>query len=965
MIGKSISHYTILEKIGEGGMGVVYKAEDTKLKRLVALKFLPGSTLADRAGKERLFHEARAAAALRHPGICTVHDIEEVDGRVFIAMDYLEGQTLRDKIAKGPLRVEEAIGVTTQIAEALEAAHQKDIIHRDIKPENVMVTERGEAVLMDFGLAKSWAATAKTKTGAILGTATYMSPEQAQGFEVDHRTDIWSLGALLYEMIGGRPPFQSDLPQALVYSIISQDPVPLTTLRPGVPEGLERIVRKLLAKVPDDRHQSAAELVTDLENIRAGAVPPAGKRVLWRVALPAVVILLAFVLIIMITDPLNLRTTPDRRMVPEENILAIMYFDNLAQPGDPQRLGEIITNLLITSLSQSQDLRVVSSQRLYDILKLQGMEGTKVINRTSATAIAKEAGARWMMLGSILQVNPHLVVTHQLVDVASGNIETSQRLTGTPDETVFQLVDRMTGNTQLELVDPVRLDVEQPPPVMEVTTSSLDAYRYYLEGLELRNKYYMEEARQCFRRAIEHDSTFAMAHYWYARSALLTSTEQDMKSALNNAVRYAKRASEKERLYIMAQKNLSEFRYQEAADKLSRIVERYPDEKEAYLIMAQIYRDWDNQKSLEYYQQVLSMDPLEKRTYQKLAYLYDDLGNTEKSIWAINQYLQLAPDEADPHDSRGDLYAFNGDIQNAIDSYRKALEIKPNFLASQCKLGHMLLFAGRYDEAQNQYRKLVASDLAPVRSRGRIYPSSIPLYQGKLREALNNINFAIAADEMENYFSDWHPNKYYQRAKIYIYLGQYDRAAEDIQHWLDLSKSIYSFSDILIYEAADIWIFAGRLEYADSLTMPYDAVVDTLDQIQLHAYHYAKGMVALHRGDMEKACGHLEKVDSLFPNDYKTRYWLATAYLEKNRTSEAIALLEGILNRYDWSRFWEPYLAVKGYYLLGTAYQNAGNDERAVESFQTFLHIWNEADPELKEIADAQKRLNELVVRNE
>lgn len=413
MIGKSISHYTIIEKIGEGGMGIVYKAEDTRLHRLVALKFLPHSSLPDQAGRERLFHEARAAAALRHPGICTVYDIEEVDGRIFIAMDYLEGRTLKDIIAGGPLPIDEAVRITAQIADALETAHQKGVIHRDIKPENVMVTSGGQAVLMDFGLAKSWAATAKTKTGTILGTAGYMSPEQAQGSDVDHRTDIWSLGALLYELIGGKAPFQSDLPQALVYLIISQEPVPLTTMRPGIPAGLERIVNKLLAKMPEHRYQSAAELAADLEDIQSPAAAPAGRKISLRVAVPAVLIVLALVLLLVV-DPLELLNPSDREIAPGENVLAIMYFDNLAQGGDPQRLGEIITNLLITGLSQSQDLKVVSNQRLYDILKLQGLEDTKVIDRTTATEVAKAAGARWMMLGSILQVSPQMVVTSRL-----------------------------------------------------------------------------------------------------------------------------------------------------------------------------------------------------------------------------------------------------------------------------------------------------------------------------------------------------------------------------------------------------------------------------------------------------------------------------------------------------------------------------------------------------------------------
>ncbi|KPL01948.1 MAG: hypothetical protein AMJ90_07225, partial [candidate division Zixibacteria bacterium SM23_73_2] len=283
-MGKNISHYKILEKLGEGGMGVVYKAQDTKLDRVVAIKFLPQQLTSDTVEKERFSHEAKAASALNHPNIPTIHQIDEFQGQMFIVMEYCEGKTLKEIIETEILSVKKVLDIGIQICEGLNAAHQKEIIHRDIKSENIIIARDGKTKIMDFGLAKLKGATTITKTGSTLGTAGYMSPEQACGEEVDPRSDIFSFGVVLYEMITGQLPFKGEHEAAIIYSIINETPEPLARYKADVPEGLQRIVDKALAKNKEERYQHVDDLLADLrverkslEYVKTAQIPPAVK----------------------------------------------------------------------------------------------------------------------------------------------------------------------------------------------------------------------------------------------------------------------------------------------------------------------------------------------------------------------------------------------------------------------------------------------------------------------------------------------------------------------------------------------------------------------------------------------------------------------------------------------------------------------------------------------------------------
>ena len=390
-IGTQIGPYKILSVLGEGGFGIVYLAEQkTPVRRQVALKVIkPG--MDSKQIIARFEAEEQALALLDHPNIAHVFDAGASEvGRPYFAMEYVKGKPLSEIIKTEGLSSDQAVDIALQICEGLREAHKSGIIHRDIKPSNIIIDENGRCRILDFGLAAIQSEERLTRTGSLLGTAEYMSPEQVRGEKIDHRSDIFSLGVLLYEMLTGQLPFKGDYVVGLVYSIINEYPEPLAKKKPEIPGVFQTIIDKVLEKDPESRYQNIDDLQADLKNLKAEQKtvlmqpPLSAAKPIKRILIPTS-ILIVIILLFLIFKPWRVVVEPDQPAVAAENRLAIMYFDNLADPEDSQKLGEIATNLLITDLSESRFLNVVCSQRLYDILKLLGREGDKKIDRDIAS----------------------------------------------------------------------------------------------------------------------------------------------------------------------------------------------------------------------------------------------------------------------------------------------------------------------------------------------------------------------------------------------------------------------------------------------------------------------------------------------------------------------------------------------------------------------------------------------------
>jgi serine/threonine protein kinase/Tfp pilus assembly protein PilF len=971
--GTMISRYRIIEKIGEGGMGVVYKATDTRLDRTVALKFLPPHLLCDGEARTRFEHEAKAASAITHPNITTIHEIEEVEGQCFISMEYIDGPSLKDLVGGKPLSVEGILAMAVQIGEGLRAAHQKGVIHRDIKSANIMRSSDGVVKIMDFGLAKLMGATALTKTGTTLGTIQYMSPEQAQGKEVDRRSDIFSLGVVLYELITGHLPFRGEHEQAVVYSIVNEPPEPLARYKAGVPEGLQRIMDKALAKDREERYQDADDLLADLMHekrlLEAGApgrILPKSRasrpvKRLLRVIVPATIVAAA-ALLLFIFEPFRIEVGPKKEAVARENSIAIMYFENLLDPEDANRLGQIVTNLLITSLSESRYVNVVSSQRLYDILKLLGREGARAIDPDVATQVATRAGARWMLLGSILQMEPQVILTSQIIDVESGKVVASQRITGEVGEKIFPTVDGFAVGIKRDLSLPAAARKEPETPVAKLTTSSEDAYRYYLEAMDFAYKAYTNEARASYRRALELDSTFAMA---YAGLAIESGYPENLE-LIGRALKYSGRATEAERLYIKAMTAYVSGDYEKAVKWFEAVVAVDPDDKDAFYRLGEIHSDylWEPERAIRELTRAIEIDPLFKPAHNVLAYTYHWAGDFEKSIRAIDRYISMAPQEANPYNTRGDLYAHNGKLDQAIESYRKALQIKPDFHTSLENLGLAYIYKREYAKAESCYKELSSWPDKEIRSWGRLAMATAPAYQGKLGEALRVLDDGLAADRMEGAEGWARAYKHVRKAMIYLVKEDFDLALKEAEAYAEGVKTADPTDPVggrSFY--AKTLAHAGRIVEAEEVV---EAIrLDLAGKHEDFMWYYWSSLAAIEtaKRNPSGALEYLEKAtasDREFPFYYISRVALAQAYLDAGKLGEAVATFEKILSNYDSYRMNHVPMCVEDHYRLGMAYEKSGWTAKAIEQYREFLEIWKAADPGIPSVEDARRHLARL-----
>jgi tetratricopeptide (TPR) repeat protein/tRNA A-37 threonylcarbamoyl transferase component Bud32 len=991
MIGKTISHYRIVDKIGGGGMGVVYKAEDARLKRIVALKFLSPELTFDETAKTRFMQEAQAASALQHNNICTIHDIDQTaDGQMFICMDYYTGETLKNRIERGALPLQEAIDIALQAAEGLAKAHEAGMVHRDIKPANITVTQDGVTKILDFGLAKLGDTARVTKTGTTVGTIAYMSPEQARGEEAEPTADVWSLGAVLYEMVTARLPFSAEHEAAMIYAIINETHAPLQSHRENLPPKLAKIVDKALSKNPRERYSDASEMASDLADIksemttsqRAAAGAGAAPAGIYRRSLPVIIpIALAALVVfaILVLKPLFFVD----ELVSAPRPIAVISFEN--QTGDSQYdyLQKVIPNLLITSLEQSKYLSVITWERMHDLLVQAGWEDVEVIDKETGFEVCRLDGIDTIVFGTFSKAGDVFVTDVKVLDVHSKELLNSASSKGTGVESILShQIDEIGKQISRGVGLSERTIEASAQPIAEVTTRSMNAYHFFVRGREQYAQFYKGEAQISLETAVELDSTFATAWLYLAR------VYHDLRyiDASNEAYAKAKALSasapEKDRLYIDALYATNVERDDDTYfSLLQELTSKYPKEKLAHLEMGIYYRGKDKFAESEHsFLKALALDPNYGEALNGIAYTYANMERYDQAIAHFERYAEVHPEDANPYDSTAELYVRMGRLNEAVAAFKKAVDIKPGF-GSEKGLAYIFALKEDYDEAlkwMDQF--IINAPSAGLMASGRFMKS---FFCGLAQRGGDALELNREARPILRSFGHKFgiAGSYWIDGWIYYNMHEYERSrtslleANSLMEEIGLATPAYLITTHIMAGLLDlaenhIDEAKSRLTQIDSL-LPHLAMreAEYMAQKQYEAgLFHAEVLLAEDRTNEAVAiCRDLPYVP--MPNLSSARLFFYSFPIDRDVLARALVrrgALDDAIQEYERLVTFDPagndrrLINPKFHYRLGVLYEQKGFKDKAIQEYKKFIEICGNVEPPLVEVEDARLRLAAL-----
>jgi tetratricopeptide (TPR) repeat protein/predicted Ser/Thr protein kinase len=987
--------YLVIDKLGKGGMGKVYKVLDQEINESVALKLIKPEIAANRETIERFQNEIKIARRITHKNICRMYHLSREKDTFYITMEYIQGENLKKMIrmTKG-MNLGTALSIAEQVCQGLAEAHRLGIVHRDLKPQNIMLDEEGGVRVMDFGIASSVETKGATLPGMMIGTPEYMSPEQIDGGQVDARSDIYSLGIILYEMLTGKTPFSGDTPWSVVLKHKNDRPHDPREINPEIPEAMSRIILRCLEKQKEKRYQSADELLAALQGIKeehtqveirlkARQVAKA-RRPFLRIPAKKVggwVVAVAFLILIGMTAFKMIVQKPAPVAAKDVVKMAVISFEN--QTGDPafDYLQDAIPNLLITSLEQSDLFHITSWERLRDLQRQLGKEDQRVIDSDLGIELCRMDGMHALIRGSFMKAGDTFVTDVKVLDVETkGLLKTVSARGEGVDSILKKQIDDLSREIGKGFGREEPVTRVKATPIAEVTTNSLEAYNYFLRGREEYEKFYQDDARRHLERAVELDPDFAMAYSYLAMVYAALGNSPAYEETIKKLEKIGSKVTGKEGLYIQALlASHGKSKDQTYEDILREIIAEYPEEKRARLdLAARLNFTGKLEEAAKELDLLLKLDPNFGPALNLVAYVYGNQKKYDLAIQYFKKYAAVSPGDANPYDSMGELYFSMGKFDEAVEKFKEAIGIKPDF-GSDNKISYIYALREDYAGALDWIDQFIAA--APsngLKAWGCQLRAVYDHLLGKTEAAFADLERANGYALADNDF--YNANSLY-RSRIWISydLGRYGDflryAKERFEFQAEKSLQSGPLNDIVfacyqgLSEIRQNRPDSAHAELAKIKATGLEATDQEKPTVDM-AYNHLLSEILIAQGEPDKAIAAYKKIGGpdiriggigtlIFHGVLYILDIPARAYLSKGQLDKAIAEYEKLISPDPVVREYELIHPLSRF-RLAELYEKKGESAKALKQYGKLALIWKDADPDFAEAQKVKERLATL-----